>query len=200
MKKTHLEQMQEQMTARFGPESGKRIGIFMKNEYDKLCKEYENRPKALTSHTHNNIFPVAVTFRALLAEGMDRKEAAQISTEAFLVLMEEPANALRKLLKIPGLYRLMPWIWKTAMPKLFGEDAGFRFHFYPSDNKQVKFDMLECPYFCICKELDCIEIAPVFCTTDDVCYGHMHKKLIWNRTKTIARGADVCDFDLYIPK
>ena len=50
----------------------------------------------------------------------------------------------------------------------------------------------------MCKELDCVELAETFCATDDLCYGNMHPKLIWNRTKTMARGADVCDFDLYI--
>ena len=154
----------------------------------------------LVSYIYQNPSSAASAFRALLAEGMERTEAADLAGTAFLTLMEAPARAIRRAMKVPGLYRLMPWLWKTMMPKLFSPKSGFCFSFYPTDRKRVKFDMTACPYHSLCRELDCMELAPVFCTTDDLCYGHMHEKLIWNRTKTIARGADVCDFDLYISK
>ena len=72
--------------------------------------------------------------------------------------------------------------------------------FYPTDGHRAKFDMQQCPYFQICQELQCMELAPTFCETDDICYGNMHPRLIWNRTKTLARGGDCCDFDLYVKK
>ncbi|MBQ6608822.1 MAG: L-2-amino-thiazoline-4-carboxylic acid hydrolase [Oscillospiraceae bacterium] len=33
-----------------------------------------------------------------------------------------------------------------------------------------------------------------FCDADDICYGNMHPKLIWGRTKTIGRGDECCNF------
>ena len=200
MKKTRFNEMQEQMVRRFGAEQGGRIAEAMAVEFEQLCQAYAQQPASMVSHTHKNIFPVAAAFRALLAEGMERAQAAKEAGDAFLELMQAPAQAIRRALKVPGLYRLMPWLWKTLMPRMFREDAGFRFSFYPTDGKQVKFDMLACPYHQVCRELGCEELAPVFCTTDDICYGHMHPKLIWNRTKTLARGGDLCDFDLYIPR
>ena len=199
MSKTRLQQMQDQMVKQF-PQEGSRIISHMQKEYDALCEQYKDQPKALVSHTHRNIFPVVVCFHALIQEGLSRQEAAQIANDRFLELMESSKKSIQSALKIPGLYKLMPWLWKTLMPKMFKEDAGFRFQFYPTDKNQVKFDMLACPYHQVCKELDCLELAPTFCATDDLCYGNMHPKLIWNRTKTIARGSELCDFDLYIPK
>ena len=198
MKKTRFEQMQEEICRRLEPEQGPEIAAQMRTEYDALCAI--PRPQALERHTHNNIYPVAAAFRSLLKSGMERPQAAQLARDAFLELMQSPAAAIQKMMKVPGLYRLMPWLWKTLMPRLFSQEAGFRFHFCPTDRHQVKFDMLACPYHRICLELDCPELAPVFCMTDDICYGHMHRKLIWNRTKTIAGGSDLCDFDLYIRK
>lgn len=200
MAKTILEKMQDLMLEKYGQKQGLRISQFMAKEYLALCEQYKNAPHALERHTHKNIFPVVVTFRALLAEGIERQTAAEVAQDTFLELMNAPADSIRKLLKLPGVYRLMPRIWKMALPKLFGEDAGFRFHIYPTDHTHVKIDMFECPYLRICKELDCVDIAPCFCQSDDICYGNMHPKLIWNRTKTLARGNDVCDFDLYIQK
>ncbi|MBR2528085.1 MAG: L-2-amino-thiazoline-4-carboxylic acid hydrolase [Blautia sp.] len=37
-----------------------------------------------------------------------------------------------------------------------------------------------------------------FCDADDVCYGNMHPKISWDRTKTIGHGDDICDFKVHI--
>ncbi len=200
MKKTRFEQMQEQMARNVDPEQAKRVTEAMAKEYKALCEAYADRPKEMVNHTHNNIFPVVAAFRVLLAEGMSRPQAAELAQNTFLELMKVPEQTIRKALKIPGLYHLMPWLWKVMMPRMFSEAAGFQFRVYSTDRNRVKIDMFQCPYYRICQELDCIEIAPTFCTADDICYGNMHPKLIWNRTKTLVRGGDVCDFDLYIKK
>lgn len=198
MAKTRLEAMQAKMEEKLGPRQGAGVAGAMEREYRALCAGAADQPKSFERHTRKNIFPAAAAFRALLAEGMEREQAAKLTETSFLELMDAPAEAIRKILKVPGLYRLMPRIWKTMMPKMFREDSGFRFRFYPTDGKRVKFDMLECPYHQTCRKLGCEELAPIFCTTDDICYGHMHRNLVWNRTKTLARGGDCCDFDLIV--
>ncbi|MCR5053314.1 MAG: L-2-amino-thiazoline-4-carboxylic acid hydrolase [Lachnospiraceae bacterium] len=39
-----------------------------------------------------------------------------------------------------------------------------------------------------------------FCDADDICYGNMHPKISWDRTKTIGHGDGVCDFKVHIKK
>ena len=199
MKKTRLDEMKEQIALKFDKEEGDRIIRSIEEEYNLLCRDHLEEKDTMENHKKNNIFPVVATCNALEKNGMTREEASELAQKAFLNIMEPIAESIRKMMKIPGAYRLMPWLWKVLMPKLFSEESGFRFSFYPTSGKQVKFDMLQCPYLKICTELDCLDLAPVFCTTDDVCYGHMHPKLIWNRTKTLAKDGESCDFDLYIP-
>ena len=200
MKKTRFQRMKEKTASYYQGEQKRRILENMDREYEQLCRTWDKELPTMLDHAHNNIFPVVAAMQALLAEGMEREEAAKLAGDYFLELMEEIADSIRSMLKLPGLYRLMPRIWKTAMPRLFSEESGFRFKFYPTDGSRVKFDMLECPYYRICEKVGCLDLAPVFCATDDVCYGHMHPRLRWNRTKTIARGADLCDFDLIAEK
>ncbi len=200
MKMTRLGQLQNQIANHFDEEQGTRITTYMQNEYDKLCREFVNQPKALKTHTHKNIFPVVAAFHALLAEGIERKKAAELAQSCFLRLMDTPADSIRIMLKFPGLYKLVPWLWEKMVTKLFTEDAGFEFKFYPTDKKHVKFDIITCPYLQVCEKLDCLELAPTFCITDDICYGNMHPKLIWNRTKTLAINKEPCNFDLYVKK
>lgn len=59
-------------------------------------------------------------------------------------------------------------------------------------------DMILCPYVETCKKYACLELAQFFCKSDDVCYGNMHPKLVWGRTKTIGMGSECCDFSLWI--
>ena len=48
----------------------------------------------------------------------------------------------------------------------------------------------------ICKRHGCPEITRAFCDGDDVGYGDLHPRLVWDRTKTIGHGGDCCDFSL----
>ena len=111
MKKTRLEQMKEALKLEFGTD----IMILMQKEYDQLVKEYENRPASFQSHLHNNIFPVVVAFRSMMALGVERSLAAKKADSCFLSLMEEPKKMIQNLMKIPGLYHCMPWLWNLSV-------------------------------------------------------------------------------------
>lgn len=198
MKQTRFEQMKHQILNHIDAEPGARVVSRMEEEYEILCRNDSEKSPDLIRHLHNNIYPVVAAFRALMAVGMPREEASALAQNTFLELMEAPAASIRKLCRIPGFYRMVPWLFAKLMPRLFKKEAGFAFTFHPAEPGHVRFDMKACPYWEACQELNCPEIAPVFCTTDDICYGNMHPNLFWNRTKTIARGGDLCDFNLQV--
>ena len=88
--------------------------------------------------------------------------------------------------------------WRTKTEKSFGSQAGFA-----SENKylsktEMRFDMVKCPYHDTCVKYGCPEIVKGFCDADDICYGNMHPKISWDRTKTIGYGDDICDFKVHI--
>ena len=41
---------------------------------------------------------------------------------------------------------------------------------------------------------DCPELCRCFCDSDDISYTGLHPKLIWERSMTLGRGNDRCDF------
>lgn len=108
------------------------------------------------------------------------------------------ANSIDKGIKIPGLYRLMPRIFRSIMQKSFGENAGFKATYYDCPNNEFRADMTVCPYLEMCRKYGCPEIVPAFCETNDVAYGNMHPNIIWGRTKTLGKGGDCCDFKLTV--
>lgn len=189
-----------EMEKKLGKETGSALGVTAQNRWLQLYKTLPNYPVQLHSHLLHNIFPVIGIFDALLSDGYSREEAAELSDEIFSAYMEKSAESIRKLCRIPGMYKIIPWIFGTMAFKLFSPQAGFAADLHQAGKGRSKFDMTACPYYETCKNLGYTELAPIFCHSDDICYGNMHPKLIWNRTKTMARGADLCDFDLYIQK
>ena len=63
-----------------------------------------------------------------------------------------------------------------------------------------RVDMMKCPYHDICAEYGCPELCRCFCDSDDISYAGLHPKLIWERTMTLGRGDDRCDFCMKIIK
>ena len=94
--------------------------------------------------------------------------------------------------------KLVPKFFAKMTKSSFGEDCGFRANWIRTEQEEMCFDMLACPYQDTCVKYGCPEIVAGFCRADDEAYGHMHPKLKWGRTKTLGQGGDCCDFRLTI--
>lgn len=167
-------------------------------EYAQLCRENAGEPKAMHMHTRGRIYPAIAAFRAMSDEGVDRRKASDILCRYYEKQNEPTGSAIRVLLHIPGLYKLVPRFFAKMTGKVFGEAAGFQAKWFRADKEEMRFDMLVCPYWDICVRYGCPEIVCGFCRADDICYGNMHPKPHWGRTKTLGLGGDCCDFLLAI--
>ena len=114
--------------------------------------------------------------------------------------VEERAWKLRKailrLLRLPGLYRLVPGLFAKGTRKLFGPAAGFAAKELEVTKSVWRVDMTKCPYHDACVRYGCPELCPSFCDSDDITYGGLHPRLLWHRTETLGRGGGRCDFCL----
>ena len=79
---------------------------------------------------------------------------------------------------------------ETYLSRDFRETAAQRF---PARAKELNtaFDI---PYHDTCTEYGCPELCRCFCDSDDISYTGLHPKLIWERSITLGRGNDRCDF------
>lgn len=62
---------------------------------------------------------------------------------------------IKNLLKIPGLYKKVPSIFKFSVPRMFGKNAEFERKDYPCDKMRTKFDMIN---VCIAKSAISINV------------------------------------------
>ena len=77
---------------------------------------------------------------------------------------------------------------------VFGPAAGFAPKELQTGNGVWRVDMMKCPYHDTCAEYGCPELCRCFCDSDDISYTGLHPTLIWERTMTLGRGNDRCDF------
>lgn len=167
---------------------------------DRLAKLYaENADvsKEKKRHLEAQILPGIAVYETL--------KSVMTPEEAFKTVhgyVEAYALTARKmlvgLLRLPGLYRLLPSVSVMMLHKIFGEAAGFAAKEYRTAGGVMRIDMVKCPYHETCVRYGCPELCACFCDSDDIAYGHMHPKLIWYRTKTLGRGGDCCDFGLKV--
>lgn len=166
--------------------------------YHGLCTAHQDDSEALKQHTEGMIYAGVSLYQALQEKGVAPEEALAQTDRIFQDFSKGAAEKIRKLLKVPGLYRKVPWIFRTATQKKYSAESGFEMKFYDVGKRRVKFDVTICPYYNTCMALGCPELTTIFCNTDDCCYGNMHPKLKWNRTQTIGRGGALCDFDIVV--
>lgn len=166
--------------------------------FEELVSENEKEPKAMWIHTGKRIYPAISVFEALLSMKVEREKAVAVLADFYRKRSEKKGRQIRMIMKIPGLYKRVPKFFAKMTPKFFGESAGFRAEFLEQTKTAVKFDMLVCPYQDICQKYDCPEIVAMFCEADDACYGNMHPKVQWLRTKTLGKGGDCCDFEVRV--
>ena len=162
-----------------------------------LRMENTDAPKERKRHLEGQILPGIAVYETL--------KTVMTPEEAFRTVhgyVEAYALSARKmlvgLLRLPGLYRLIPGISARMVHKIFGEAAGVAANEYRTAGGVMRIDMVKCPYHETCVRYGCPELCACFCDSDDIAYDNMHPKLLWHRTKTLGRGGDCCDFELRV--
>ncbi len=161
-----------------------------------LLEDNQNASKALMMHLEQ-ILPSIAFYEALLAKEGSQEKALVVFEKWCFIKIEKMAKWIPRIMKIPGLYKKVPGIMKIMLDKMFGHAAGFDY-IEKEQKNGFAVDMTVCPYVETCKKYGHPELAQFFCKSDDICYGNMHPKLVWGRTKTLGMGNDCCDFSLWI--
>ncbi len=194
----YLKQVVSHLEKKYGKEKTDAIMTKAIERYNQLVEENIDEPKAYYMHTRERIYPSIAVFDALIFEGANRKEAEDFVTDYYRWRSEGVAPKIRAIFKIPGLYKIVPKFFYKMTEKSFGPQAGFSSENQHVEKNEMSFDMVKCPYYDTCLKYGCPEIVKGFCDADDICYGNMHPKISWDRTKTIGHGDGVCDFKVHI--
>ena len=166
--------------------------------YAEIVRENKDEPKEYYMHTRERIYPSIAMFDAMSDVGIERQEIIDFLIEYYKWRASGVAPFVRGVLKIPFLYKAVPKFFFNMTQRSFGPQMGFASKNKYLDKSEMRFDMTKCPYYDSYKRYGCVEIVRGFCDADVICYGNMHPRLSFDRTKTLGYGDDVCDFKIRI--
>ncbi len=187
---------QKTVSERF-PKDAKKLNAALFRRLDVLRGENAGAAIEKQLHLERQILPGIAVYE-LLQTVMPKDEAFRTVHGYVENRAQKAHKAFSVLLRIPGLYKKVPEIFAKQTKKHFGTAAGFSAREIQTSGGVWRIDMTKCPYHDICAEYGCPELCRCFCDSDDISYSGLHPKLCWNRTKTLGRGDEVCDFCLQI--
>ena len=186
----------ETVKSRF-PDRAQALTDAFHRRLEQLRAENAGESKEKLRHLESQIMPGVAAYETL--QSVMPKEEAFKTVHGYV---EKKAwrmrRAILKLMRLPGLWRLVPALFAKGTRKIFGETAGFAARELKTTGGVWRIDMIKCPYHDACVRYGCPELCPCFCDSDDITYDNMHPRLRWRRTKTLGRGGDCCDFCLKI--
>ena len=197
-KNSYFDRIVPHVEKRYGKEKAESIMQKAWKRFEELCEENADEPKSHYIHTRERIYPGIAMFDAMTAEGIGREETADFIVGCYRWRAGKMAPLVRAIFRIPGLYRIVPKVFFGMTAKMFGPQMGFEARNKYLGKKEMRFDMVKCPYYEKCVHYGCPEIVKGYCEADDIMYGNMHPKLRWGRTQTLGKGGTCCDFKIGI--
>ena len=190
---TGFKTVRMELTERYGREAAQRIWNNAGRILEELCASYADLPAEVKVHTDGNMFRNAAVYMAIKEEHPDA--AMEIVEIAMRKEGRRVARMIGALLRIPGAKRLFMGVFAKMLENYFNEAAGFRSTKHCINKREVRFDILQCPYCKYLTEIGCPELVRISCEIDEVIYGNL-PGFEFSRTGTIGTGSSCCDFCL----
>jgi hypothetical protein len=172
----------------------RRIAGLMQANYESL---YAQRAKvqhpALQFHQERNILAALAIYQVLLKEGVKQADALDqiegVFRQAMLPLLK--IYALQKYL--PDAFDVMRRSATSSMKYIFPE-IGFKSDWLENSPERIAVNIHGCFYLETFKAQGAPELTAIFCKLDDILFEQLPSSISWERTTTLGRGGDMCNF------
>jgi len=175
------------------PQAGELVAMAEARYQDLYAESVAAAHQALRQHMEKNILPGLSMYRALRSAGYAQDEAVTIVKDLFQVTMRASRRFFEFLGRTPLLYHLIRWTVRRFMRNSFPAE-GFQVEWVAVDSDRVAFNMRTCFYVDTLNRYGASELVSVYCDLDDFIYSGVSKHVGWERTQTIGRGGEYCDF------
>jgi hypothetical protein len=152
---------------------------------------YDNR--ALRQHLEENILPGLALYQVLREDGHHTDAALKTVERLFAADLMRRRRSLERLGRLPFFFALLRAVTRRFMARNFPPE-GWEVEWPDAGRDVVAFDMQSCFYLDVLTEYGAPELTPVYCRLDDLIYEDLSPHVRWERTKTLGRGDDCCDF------
>lgn len=158
-----------------------------------FCQHPGVTNEALREHLVKNILPGLALYQVLREEGIEMSDALITVNSAFLESMKSSSVPVRAVAKTPAYFPVLRKFTPDLLERSFPEE-GFKIEWVENSPERVAFNIHECFYLKTLTEYGAPELTQVYCKLDDDMYEGTSPFVRWERTGTLGRGDEVCDF------
>jgi L-2-amino-thiazoline-4-carboxylic acid hydrolase-like protein len=182
------------LTEELGKYRGREILARVQTRYSGLLGYSVRYPqRALRMHLETNILPGLALYQVLREEGINQAPALEVVDRIIEIRVEAIRKKLVWVGKFAFFYHLVRWSTRTVM-RVGYPAAGWKVEWLEVGPKQVAFNIHRCFYREVLTSFGAAELTSSFCRGDDLLYKDASPHLRFERTRTIGRGDDCCDF------
>jgi hypothetical protein len=191
----YLDVGQQILAENHGPIQATLLTARAQRRYDDLyAHRLHFRHQALRQHYEQGILPSLVLYQTLREECNNQEEVLKEMDLIIAAMLERSGR--RRLVQILGflpdpftiLRILNRWAMKARYPR-----EGWRFEWVEDSDHCIAYDARECFYVNVLTACGAPELTAHLCIIDDLLFGDL-PGISWERTKTLGRGDDRCNF------
>lgn len=164
-------------------------------KFDSLMEENKDAEPYRMIHLKSSILPAIAVYKGCRESNIDKDVAYRIAHTAMMEACRRPARFMNLFGKLPFSYAVVRKVLPGYLSKTY-DDRLWHFDWKQNDETAVRVDATGCPYHEACVRYGVPELGAIFCEGDDKNFGNM-KHVGWGRTRTLAKGGDLCDFCFY---
>jgi L-2-amino-thiazoline-4-carboxylic acid hydrolase-like protein len=189
----NLKTWQRALIEKHGEVKGAILAARVQTRYEAL---YNERPRfthpMLRWYLEQNILPGLALYQVLSKESNDR-DAVLSETGSLLAI------GLRAFTKFVNMYKYLPLPF-AIMRQMFRvsllafPQQGWDIDQIEQSERSFAFTIHRCFYLDVLTAYGTPELTAIYCRLDDLLYAAWSPSIRWERTKTLGRGDDCCDF------
>lgn len=190
----NLDIWQRTMAKERGELEAARLSARIRARYEEL---YAGRPHfadlALRIHLEKVILPGLALYQVLHEEHGDQQSALDEVRTLLGAAYAPLSKGMPSLGHLLGGFGMFRWLTRRLMERAF-PPAGWQFTWNQDDDQAIAFEVRRCIYLDVLTSYSAPELAPLFCWVDDLVFESLPSWISWERTGTLARGDECCDF------
>lgn len=193
-RETNLNFLCDDLIREYGKEQGELLYALICRKYADLCeRETQSDNNEMNEHIFKRLLPTIGVYITLIENGFTKEESLTITDKEIQRNAHCKAKENARFAKIPFTYGIFKLFAKSHMKKKYPMD-GFTVEWKRCDAKEIHFNIVRCIYKDMCEKYHCPELCTVFCQSDLTAFAGYEPKIKFERSGTIGKGANCCDF------
>jgi 2-dehydropantoate 2-reductase len=185
---------QRALASRRGPAEAARLMVEVEARYDEL---YAGRPRyvnrAMRHHLEARILPILALYQILREDTGNQDAALAEVDDLFHMVFAGQRRQVALLRLLPDPFPLFRWSGRRTMRRSYPEE-GWTTEWVADDDQCLAFNIRRCLYLDTLTAYGAPELMPHICAFDDWMFETLPPSIVWERSTTLGRGGDRCDF------